>query len=290
MSARRAEPLRAGRTAATALTAGLLGAAAFPFVVLFPDPPGFGPETLILLATFGIVATAAMAWRADWLARPRILHRAALLFAITAATMLTGVALRGELLLPILDLLPGMFGLDGETAETALFFELWCEWWLVWAVLLGLPALWLLRRREARSPPRGPWDGPPPPPPWNGATRLLFAVGWCAMAATVIEGHRTAEFLRGATRTTGTIASDEGHPLVRFAMADGATVTFRQNGGLSRAVGDGVPVAYDASDPAGTARADTFSANWGNTAGLTWLGLGFTLFPFFGIRAAFGRR
>ena len=77
---------------------------------------------------------------------------------------------------------------------------------------------------------------------------------------------------------------------MRFATIDGATVTFRQNGNISRAVGDTVPVAYDASDPAGTAQADTFLADWGNTVGLTWLGLGFTLFPFFGIRAAFGRR
>lgn len=110
------------------------------------------------------------------------------------------------------------------------------------------------------------------------------------MAGAVAEGHRTAEFLRGATRTTGTVASDEAHPLVRFVTGDGATVTFRQNGDISRAVGDPVPVAYDASDPAGTARVDTFLANWGNTAGLIWLGLGFTLFPFLGVRAAFGRR
>ena len=282
--------MKAERVAATALTAGLLGAVAFPFVVLFPDPPAFGPEALILLATFAIVATIATTWRAEWLRRQHILHRAAVLFVVTAATTLTNIALHGDAGLPMLDLLPDAFGLVGEDVDMAILFQSWCELWLIWAVLLGLPLLWWLHRRRARLPPPSPWDRPAPRLPWNAATWLLFAVGWCAMAGTVVEGHRAATFLRGATRVEGTIASDDAHPLVRFTTADGTAVTFRQNGNVSRAMGASVPVAYDASDPAGTAQADTVFVNWGNTAGLTWLGLGFTLFPFFGIRAAFGRR
>ncbi len=85
----------------------------------------------------------------------------------------------------------------------------------------------------------------------------------------------------------GTIADPQSHPIIRFATADGAVVEFRQNGDVSRPLGALVPVAYDPADPPGTARADTFWADWGDVLGLLWIGLGFTLLPLFGLRATF---
>ena len=106
-------------------------------------------------------------------------------------------------------------------------------------------------------------------PPWNVATVLLWLVGWGMLAGAVVDGHRTTEFLRRAVHVTGTI------------------VEYRQNGSVSRPLGAAVPVAYLAADPSGSARADTFWANWGDLLGLVWIGLGFTLFPFYGLRATF---
>ena len=277
-----------GRLATVTATAGLLAAAALPFIVLFPDPPAFGPESLLLLAAFATVATSATAWRADRAGRARILRRAGALFGVTAATAMSSMALRGGIpLVPTLDLLPSLFSLDGEDADTAILFEAWCEMWLTWAAVAAMLA-WLLPRR-ATSPP-GPWDVPARRRPWNAATVLLCAVGWCAVAGAMAQGHQTAAFMARAVRTEGVIASEDAHPLIRFTTGDGTAVTFRQNGGISRAVGAAVPVAYDPADPAGTAQADTIFSAWGEVMGLAWIGLGFTLFPFFGARAAFGRR
>lgn len=214
-----------GRLATAAAIAGLLATAAFPFIVLFPDPPAFGPESLLLATAFAIVATLAMAWRANRAGWRRILRRTGVLFGLTAATAVSSMVLHGGVpLLPTPDLLPALFSLDGEDA------------------------------------------------------------------GTVVEGHRTAAFMAGAAHAAGTIANDDAHPLIRFTTGDGTPVTFRQNGGISRAVGAVVPVAYDPADPAGTAQADTLLAAWGEVMGLAWIGLGFSLFPFFGARAAFGHR
>ena len=278
------------RLTTTAATAVLLAAAAFPFVVLFPDPPAFGPEALALAAAFATVATLAMAWRAERAGRTRILRQAAAAFAATAATAATNIMLRGDVPVPILDLLPGLFGLDGEDVDNAILFEMSCEFWLFWAVVISLPAWLLFRRRTSVLPGPGPWHQPARRQPWNAATVLLWAVGWCAMAGTVVQGHRTAAFLARADHAAGVIASDDAHPLIRFTIGDGTVVTFRQNGGISRAMGAAVPVAYDPADPTGTAEADTLFAAWGEIMGLAWIGLGFTLFPFFGVRATFGRR
>ena len=279
------------RLTTTAATAVLLAATAFPFVVLFPDPPAFGPESLVLAISFATGATLATAWRADRTGRRRILRRTGVLFGVTAATTLTNMALHGGIpLVPTLNLLPWLFGLDGEDADTAILFEAWCELWLTWVLLAVILIRCLPRRPAPVPPPPGPWHQPVRRRPWNAATVLLWAVGWCAMAGTVVQGHRTAAVLARAAHAEGTIANNDAHPLIRFTTADGTVVTFRQNGGISRAVGAAVPVAYDPADPAGTAEADTLFAAWGEVMGLAWIGLGFTLFPFFGVRAALGRR
>ena len=279
------------RPAMVAAVAGLLVAAAFPFVVLFPDPPAFGPQSLILVAAFAIIATLATAWRAEPDGRLRILRRACVLFGVTAAATGTSMALHGGIpLIPTPDLLPALFGLCGEDIDAAILFEAWCEMWLFWA-LLAIILIRCLPRRPAPVPPQpGPWHRSVQRLPWNAATVLLWAVGWCAMAGTVVQGHRTGALLARGDHAAGTIANDDAHPLIRFTTGDGTVVTFRQNGGISRAVGAAVPVAYDPADPAGTAQADTLFAAWSEVMGLAWIGLGFTLFPFFGMRAAFGRR
>ena len=277
-----------GRLAGTTAIAGLLAATVTPLIVLFPDPPAFGPESLLLLAAFAIIATSATAWRTDRVGRRRILRRAGVLFGVTAATTVSSMALRGGVpSVPTLDLLPALFGLRGEDVDAAIRFEAWCELWLGWALIAALLARFLPRRPAL---PPEPWDVPIRRRPWNAPTVLLWLVGWCAVAGAMAHGHRTAAFMARAAHATGTIANDDAHPLIRFTTGDGTTVTFRQNGGISRAVGAAVPVAYDPADPAGTAEADTIFAAWGEVVGFSWIGLGFTLFPFFGVRAAFGRR
>ncbi len=280
-----------GRLPATTAIAGLLVAVAFPFFVLFPDPPVFGPQSLFLAATFAIVATLATAWRAEPGGRWCILRRAGALFGVTAATTGSGMALHGGIpLIPTPDLLPALFGLHGEDIDGAILFEAWCEMWLGWALVAVLLARCLQRRPAPLPLAMSPWHRKVQRQPWNAATVLLFVVGWCAMAGAVAEGHQTAAFLARADHVAGTIANDDAHPLIQFVTGDGTAVTFRQNGGIARAVGEAVPVAYDPTDPAGTAQADTLFAAWGEVMGLAWIGLGFTLFPFFGVRAAFGRR
>lgn len=123
--------------------------------------------------------------------------------------------------------------------------------------------------------------------PWNAATVLLFVVGCGFLVATAWSGWRMAAFLSEATRVTGTVIDPEGHPRIRFTTADGRAAEFNQNGFLSRPLGAAVPVAYLTADPAGTAQADTFWADWGVVLGFLWLGLGFTGLPLLGARAEF---
>ena len=190
----------------------------------------------------------------------------------------------GILMLPTLDLLPKLFGLEGEDMNDAVIYETWLELWLVCGLVVLL-AVQIRRRRPVPEPPT-PWGHAPTDPPWNAATILLVIVGWAVLGGAVLDGHWTAAFLSGATHVTGEIADDEPHPHIRF-IADGATVIFRQNGFVSRPAGAAIQVAYDSDDPAATARADTFWANWSKVLGMVWIGLGFTLHPFFGFRGTF---
>ena len=187
-------------------------------------------------------------------------------------------------MVPTFDLLPKLFGLEGEDMDDAFIYETWLELWLAW----GLVVLLAVQARRCRPVPEplAVWGRAPSDPPWNAATILLVLVGWGVLAGAVIDGHWTAAFLSNATHVTGEIADDEPHPLIRLT-ADGAPVTFRQNGFVSRPVGAAVSVAYRSDDPAGTARADTFWANWSDVLGMVWVGLGFTLHPFFGFRGTF---
>ena len=115
-------------------------------------------------------------------------------------------------------------------------------------------------------------------------TVLLMAVGCVALGTSAWEGWRTATFLGRASRAEGVIVDAAPHPRVRFAVA-GRPVEFVQNGFLSRPLGSAVPVAYDDTDPAGTAEATTFWACWGSALFPLPMGLGFTLLPLFGFRA-----
>ena len=135
----------------------------------------------------------------------------------------------------------------------------------------------------------GPWDRPAlpplPTPWWTAATILVLLIGLGALDGAVVDGRWTASFLSNPVHAAGTIADPQPHPVIRFTTADGAMVQFRQNGFVSRPSGAEVPVAYRTQDPAGTAQADTFWANWSSVLGMLWISLGFTLAPFFGFRA-----
>lgn len=114
---------------------------------------------------------------------------------------------------------------------------------------------------------------------------ILVLVGCGALASTAWQGYRTAVFLAHAVHAVGAIVNPAPHPRIRFATAEGVPVEFVQNGFVSRPLGAAVPVAYDPRDPAGTVQAATFWTTWGNSLWLLPMGLGFTLFPFFGVRA-----
>ena len=275
-----------GRLEGTVATGVLLTFVSLPFVVGFPEPPAFGRGAVAILAAFIVLATIGISYRTTGLRRIRIMRRAVILLAVTLASIALRRVLSGGdiLMMPTFDLLPRLFGLEGEDMEDAFIYETWLELWLACGLVVLLAAQ-ARRRRPVPEPPTL-WGRTPSDPPWNAATILLVLVGWAVLAGAVLDGHWTADFLSSATRVSGEIADDEPHPLIRFT-ADGAAVTFRQNGFVSRPVGAAVPVAYQSDDPAGTARADTVWANWSDVLGMVWVGLGFTLHPFFGFRGTF---
>ncbi len=271
----------------------LLTLSAFPFVAFFPQPPAFGPAAAAIVAAFAIPAIAATAARAAAAAQATIMRRAFVVAAVTLAAFALMVLSAGHHTdIPTLDVLPKLFGLEGEDIDDAFLYEVWLEIWLACAatVLLATVLGRAFRRAtatEAAQP--GPWDQPPslPRPRWNGPTILVFLVGWGALVGAVVDGHGTAAFLSGSVHVVGTIADPRAHPVIQFTAADGTVVQFTQNGFVSRERGAAAPVAYGTENPAGTARADTFWANWSDVLGLVWIGLGFTLAPFFGFRAEF---
>jgi hypothetical protein len=277
---------------ATLLIGAMLVLAAVPFVGLAPEPPAFGRGAVMIVAGVSILAILGTELRTGAAQRARIMRRSAAMLAVTWVSLVLRNLVAGyDVLIPTMDLLPDLFGLQGEDVDDAFRFEGFLEIWLVCALaLLAVAAL----RRAMRRPTMpvaipGPWDQPAPPSSspgrWNGATILLFVVGLGTLGGAIVDGHWTAEFLDNSVHVTGTIADPQPHPLIRFMAADGALFQFRQNGSVSRPLGADVPVAYQTEDPAGTARADTFRANWSNLLGLLWVGVGFTVAPFFGFRA-----
>jgi hypothetical protein len=277
---------------ATLAIGAMLVLAAVPFVGLAPEPPAFTRGAVMIVAGVAILAILGTAWRAEAAQRARIMRRSAAMLAVTWASILLRNFIAGYVVvIPAFDLVPWLFGLQGEDMDGGFMFEGWLEIWLVCA--LALLAVAALRRAMGRPAATvaipGPWDLPAPPPSpqprWNGATILLFVVGLGTVGAAVVDGHRTAEFLDNSVHVTGTIADPQPHPLIRFSAADGTVFQFRQNGSVSRPVGAEVPVAYQTEDPAGTGQADTFWANWSSLLGLLWVGVGFTAAPFFGFRA-----
>jgi hypothetical protein len=252
----------------------MLALAAVPFIGLAPEPPFFGRGAATIMAAVAILATMGTSWRAGTVKRARIMRRAAAVLAVTVASLVLRSLVASYVFIPTMDLLPQLFGLQGEDVDNAFLFEGWLEVWLACAsVLLAVAGLRRAIRRPAAASPAtpGPWDTPAPPPlpqpRWNAATILLFLIGLDTLGDAVAEGHWTAAFLSHSVHVTGTIVDPQPHPLIRFNAADGAVFQFKQNGCVSRPMGAEVPVAYETQDPAGTARADTFWANW-STLGL----------------------
>ena len=274
----------------TLATGAMLAIVAFPFVLLFPEPPHFGRAAMGLLATCIVPATMGTCYRAGPARRTRIMRRAAIVLAVTVASVLLRIMVSHHLAaIPTIDGLAWLFGLEGEDIDDAFAYEAWLEIWLACVAVVAL--LPVARRPFARTRSKavrpGPWDEMVSSPWWNGATILLWLVGLAALGGAVVQGHRTASFLAGCVRVTGTIVDPQAHPIIDFTSYDGAIVRFRQNGSISRDQGATVPVAYQKQDPAGTARADTFWAEWSDVLGFAWIGLGFTLAPFFGFRGEF---
>ena len=288
-----AAPLR--RWVQTLATGGMLAMSSIPFVALAPEPPAFGRGAVLIVFAVAVLAILGTVWRAGPAQRAATMHRAAAVLAVTLAAAALRILAAGHVaFIPTTDLIAQAFGLRGEDVDDAFLYEVWLEIWLACAAALivggGLRRA-LRQPRAVAGALAGPWDRPTPPPlprpRWNAATILLFLIGLGALGGAVVNGHWTASFLADAVHVTGTIADPQPHPLIRFTTAEGAEIRFSQNGFVSRPLGAEVPVAYRVQDPAGTAQADTFWANWSNMLGMLWIGSGFTLAPFFGFRAAF---
>ena len=270
-----------------------LAVSAFPFVALAPEPPAFGRGAVLIVAAAVILAIMGTSWRTGTAQRARTVRRAAAVLAVTVAAAGLRYAVAGHVpAVPTMDLVAKVFGLQGEDIGDAFLYEVWLEIWLACgAVFLAALVLRRAVRRSGSADAGGPRDRPGPPPlprpRWNGATVLLFLIGVGALGGAVVEGHRAAAFLAGSVHVTGAIADPQPHPIIRFTARDGAVVQFRQNGFVSRPLGAEVPVAYQPQDPARTAQADTVWVNWGIMLGMLWIGFGFTLAPFFGVRAGF---
>ncbi|HEX7817258.1 DUF3592 domain-containing protein [Dyella sp.] len=103
---------------------------------------------------------------------------------------------------------------------------------------------------------------------------LLAWAGW--------HGIQTARFLARSIHVTGTIVANSGHPRIHFKATDGRDIEFVQNGGAWGDAGDAMTVVYDASNPKGSAHADTFLALWGQVIFCLPMALGLLAAAFLG--------
>ncbi len=131
----------------------------------------------------------------------------------------------------------------------------------------------------------------------RGATIAMVLVGLGALGWTTHAGVGAARLTWGGARAVavavpaspGGGAGDGtlGKPMMEFRLPSGEAVRFRQNGFGPSRVGDAAEVAYHPADPAGTASV----VGWPLWVAALWvlpMGLGFTLLPLFGVRAAWG--
>lgn len=283
----------------TAALAGLCAMAAAPFVALFPDPPAFGPAGAAILAGTAILAVIGVAARAEPWRRRHMLTPAAILLGTTIASIgLNAVLAATTMRLPTADLMVRLFGLKGEEVDDAVLYERWVELWLACASVAALLTTGLrrpLRPRPGRTSPASPGTVTRAN---RGAAALDRRHGPALAYRMRCAGQRTA---RGASngrlptpcrsyhRRHRRSATASSHP-----VNDGQrqVIESTQNGAVSLPARASVPVAYLATDPEGSAQADTVWVNWSTVLGLLWIGGGFRLFPFYGVRAAFraGRR
>ncbi|ULU23881.1 DUF3592 domain-containing protein [Dyella terrae] len=127
------------------------------------------------------------------------------------------------------------------------------------------------------TPSRNDWR-----PLRNWEKVAVSVVATVVLAWALVQTYQTAVFLARCSRTTGVIIENSGHPLILFTTEAGASVQFVQNGGAVGKPGAPMPVAYDPSDPMGSARADTFFALWGSILGVLPIGLGCLAVVFLG--------
>jgi len=110
----------------------------------------------------------------------------------------------------------------------------------------------------------------------------LFAIiGFVLLAAAIYIGVATRNFIQGASVAEGSVVevlAGGSHPKVQFVTPSGQSIRFPQGGWtFAYHPGERVRVLYDAGDPAGDARVDSFGALWFAPLLLGALGVAFLI-------------
>ena len=112
----------------------------------------------------------------------------------------------------------------------------------------------------------------------RGFLILIVAIG--LLVATGMMASSEYRFIQTAARADGTVVRQnygKHHVAIRFIIANGKTIEYRQNGFVSLEEGQNVTVLYDPNEPEFGARINTIGATWGNTIGFGGLGLFFLI-------------
>jgi hypothetical protein len=110
----------------------------------------------------------------------------------------------------------------------------------------------------------------------------LFAIiGFVLLSAAIYIGVATRNFIRNAAVAQGSVIdvlAAGSHPKVQFVTPSGQSITFPQGGWtFGYHAGERVRILYDAGDPAGDARVDSFGSLWFTPLLLGALGVAFLI-------------
>ena len=110
----------------------------------------------------------------------------------------------------------------------------------------------------------------------------LFAIiGFVLLSAAIYIGVATRNFIRNAAVAQGSVIDVRAagsHPKVQFVTPSGQSITFPQGGWtFAYHPGERGRILYDASDPAGDARVDSFGTLWFTPLLLGALGVAFLI-------------
>ena len=122
-------------------------------------------------------------------------------------------------------------------------------------------------------------------------TVLLMLVGIGLLCFTAWRVGATQHFLAGSARAEGVVRGGAHHPTVFFTAADGRDVSFVARSSFGTLPENAaVRIAYDPTDPAGTAMVVDWWSVWVGPLWILPAGLAFTLLPLFGYRVRIGGR